>query len=193
MSIRDGKLLYHLTELNNLETIIDYGLLSRDELINRGIKFDNVANSEILAFRKQHGLQKFVPFHFFPNTPFDGSVQKTYMRDEFIYLCLQRQVAREYNFKIIPRHPLSMLPFKMYNYVDGLRVIDWETMDCRDYSNYECKEICMAECIYDQPIPIDWFICINVKNENIKNYVEEVLYQYDINIHVNIMPSWFCN
>lgn len=44
MSIRDRKLLYHITELNNLENIINHGLLSREELISQGIKFDNVVD-----------------------------------------------------------------------------------------------------------------------------------------------------
>lgn len=192
--IRDGKLLYHITELDNLENIINFGLLSREELSLYDVKFTNVADREILDFRRKHKLQKYVPFHFFPNTPFAGSVQKNNSKYEFIYLCLQRHLAKKHRFKIIPQHPLSMTSFKMYNFDEGMEIINWDIMERRDYHDYECREICMAECLYNHPIPINWFNCIYVRNEEIKNYVQEILGQYNIEkIYINIMPSWFCS
>lgn len=43
---REGKLLYHLTELNNLESIIDYGLVPRKVLAENTVAFDDIANPE---------------------------------------------------------------------------------------------------------------------------------------------------
>nr|WP_051514417.1 DarT ssDNA thymidine ADP-ribosyltransferase family protein [Nitrincola nitratireducens] len=60
---QNGKLLYHLTALDNLESILQNGLQSRAALQEN--KFEDVADSEILKSRQQHGLDQFVPFHFF--------------------------------------------------------------------------------------------------------------------------------
>lgn len=77
MSIQDGKLLYHLTKKDNLESIIKYGLLPREELIQRGMVFEDVADPEILFFREEHNLNKYVPFHFFQAIPLTEKFKKS--------------------------------------------------------------------------------------------------------------------
>ena len=60
---RNGKLIYHLTALENLESILKHGLQPRCEL-NKD-RFDDVADGEILVSRASHNLGRYVPFHFF--------------------------------------------------------------------------------------------------------------------------------
>lgn len=192
MSIKDGKLIYHLTDINNIENIIQMGLLSRKTLIERGMVFEDVAEPEILQFRKLHDLDEYVPFHFFARNPFDGRVQKSYPDSEFAYLCMSRDKARELQFEIIPRHPLNMAPFMMYTYEDGMEIIEWDKMERRDYSDKECKEICMAECVHKGDVDINDIFSINVKTEENKAYVESILRKYGINsIYVNAAPNYF--
>lgn len=192
MSIQEGKLLYHLTDIANVENIIENGLLSRNSLETRGLVFTDVADQEILDFRRLHNLNSYVPFHFFAKNPFDGRVQKDNPDIEFVYLCIKRSVARDMGFQIIPRHPLNMNPFTIYDYDEGLDNIDWDTMESRDYANYECKEICMAESIYLGDLDIDSFFSINVISDRSKEYVEELLEDYGIkNIYVNTARNYF--
>jgi hypothetical protein len=91
---KDGKLIYHLTSMDNMEGILRNGLLSRGILD----QFDDVAEQEIINHRESKGLNKFVPFHFFAGTPFDGVVQKTYVDKTFVFLTLRRTFAQENNF-----------------------------------------------------------------------------------------------
>lgn len=192
MSIKDGKLLYHLTDIKNVGNIIEYGLLPRSSLERRGMAFTDVADQEILDFRKQHNLNCFVPFHFFSKNPFDGRVQKDNPNIEFVYLCIMRSIARNMGFKIIPRHPLNMEPFRIYDYDDGINIMDWNMMETREYSNYECKEICMAESIYQGDLTIESFFSINVISDCSKKYVEDVLAENGItNVYVNKSPNYF--
>jgi hypothetical protein len=74
--IRDGRLLYHLTVLENLESILRHGLQPRCEPSNG--EFDDVADSEILDSRANHNLDSYVLFHFFAKNPFDYGVQRTH-------------------------------------------------------------------------------------------------------------------
>ena len=45
---KNGKLLYHLTELKNLESIVRLGLVPRKVLLENEVKFEDVANPEII-------------------------------------------------------------------------------------------------------------------------------------------------
>jgi len=68
--IKDQKLLYHLTDINNIPFILKNGLIPRAELNG----FVDIADSDIIESREGLGLEKHVPFHFFANSPFDGRV-----------------------------------------------------------------------------------------------------------------------
>ena len=63
---KEGKLLYHLTELKNLESIIDFGLVPRKILRENTVTFGDVADPEIIRKRESLGLDGYIPFHFHP-------------------------------------------------------------------------------------------------------------------------------
>ncbi|BEP28829.1 DarT ssDNA thymidine ADP-ribosyltransferase family protein [Helicovermis profundi] len=187
--IKNGKLLYHLTKLENLESIIKDGLLPRNELLRRKSLFKDVADSEIIDKRNILGLDKFTPFHFHPYSSFDVAVKSKYENDEFVYICITRKDAKHNDFKIIPIHPLSIDKLILYDYDEGMRAIDWEIMHSYGTENENIKHVKMAECLTDKVIPAKYFLSINVRNENIKNYVQKLLKKYNIvhkPPHVNI-------
>ena len=55
---KEGKLLYHLTELKNLESIIDSGLVPRKILRENTVTFGDVADPEIIRKREGLGLDE---------------------------------------------------------------------------------------------------------------------------------------
>ncbi len=191
MSIRERKMFYHLTDLNNIDSIIEYGLLPRKTIIDNKIKFNDVADNEIINFRKLHGLDEFIPFHFYPFTPFDWDVQTTHKSKIFIYICITKEIAKHNNLKIIPMHPLSMNPFILYDYKDGLDEINWILMETKNYKNGECKKICLAECLCDKRIPLECFQSIAVKDEETKMYIQEKVNKPNIKIHIDVRKNWF--
>ncbi|MEK0315651.1 DarT ssDNA thymidine ADP-ribosyltransferase family protein [Cohnella sp. 56] len=174
MSIRDQKLIYHLTSIQNFESILQSGLLPRNQLDS----FIDVADAEIIEFREANSITDYVPFHFFSKNPFDGRVQRDRPDEEFIYITLKRSYAKDNGFLIIPQHPISMEEFSMYSYEEGFDVIDWETMDVRDYHNTLCKNICMAECVSPSLIDSSDFHCIFVKNADQKKIITDLSSKY---------------
>ncbi|WP_300380854.1 DarT ssDNA thymidine ADP-ribosyltransferase family protein, partial [Clostridium sp.] len=104
---KNGILLYHLTKLDNLKSILEHGLLSRKIVKDNNIGFEDVADSKIITKRTKLGLDEYTPFHFHPYSAFDTSVKSNY-EDEFIYICIKRGYARNNNFKILTKHPLSI-------------------------------------------------------------------------------------
>jgi len=169
--IQNQKLIYHLTALDNIESILKDGLMSRKQIKD----FIDVAEQDIINFRNEKGISNLIPFHFFKSTPFAGIVQKTYPDKEFIYITIHRNLAKENKFKIFPTHPKHMNPLKAYDYEEGLTLINWELMNKRDYNDHECKEVCMAECVAPyKNIPAKAFHSIIVKSEKTKEYIEDL-------------------
>ena len=180
VNVKEGKLIYHLTALDNFESIVNKGLLPRNA-IKPNI---DVADNEILTIRDKYNLSDYVPFHFFINTPFDGAVKKKYKNTDFIYICIKREVARNNNFKIIPCHPLfnklANCDNILFDYDEGFKLIDWNIIDSnnRDYNNQDIKNACMAECLYYGKVPIIKITSITVKNCKSFDKICEILSKY---------------
>ena len=63
--IQDGKLLYHVTAVENLENIFKNNLLSREDALSKNLLKVDIANSEIILKRKELNILNYIPFHFF--------------------------------------------------------------------------------------------------------------------------------
>lgn len=146
-SIRNHHYIYHLTAFENMKSILQYGLLPRKQLQEN--TFTDVADPQIMAYREDYHLDDYVPFHFFINSPFAVNVMRNYP-GKYVYIAVNRGYAAMHNFKIIPEHPMSSpekYNVQMYSYAEGFELIDWETMDKRDFCNQKSKQVCMAECL----------------------------------------------
>lgn len=191
---KTGKLLYHLTELKNLESIIRLGLVPRKVLQENSVKFSDVADQGILVKRERFGLSGYIPFHFHPYSAFDAAVKNQHMGEEMIYICIGRDLARRNNFKILPKHPLSLEDYELYDYDEGFDLIDWETLMKTGLKDGDAKQIKMAECLSDKVISVEHFKCFYVRSRQVKMQVESLLRAYGVDFpppFVNEMPKWF--
>lgn len=187
---KDGKLLWHLTCLDNIESIFVHGLLSRKELENKN--FVDVANPDILEKRARFGLEHYIPFHFFQKTPFAGDVMKKNVDKEFIYLTFSRDLASKNNFKVITKHPLNN-DAEMYDYAEGIEKIEWELMNgYRDYHDKNVHDTCLAECVACyKGIEIGAFKSIYTSSEEAKTVIEELKEKYKVSLYVNVNEHLF--
>lgn len=193
-NVKSGKLLYHLTELKNLESIIRFGLIPRKVLLENTVTFEDIANPEIIVKRERLGLDEYIPFHFHPYTAFDLAVKKQHANDEMMYICIRRELARRNNFKVLPKHPLSLEDCQLYDYEEGFKRIDWDTMAKVGLTDPDSKQTKMAECLSAKVIPVDCFQCFYVPSEQSKEFAENTLRAYGIEFpppFVNVMPQWF--
>lgn len=188
--IKEQKLLYHLTSMNNIESIIRDGLKSRNSLNDN--EFIDVANSEILESRKSQSLENYIPFHFFAKNPFDGNVQKDHPNEKFALIAVYRSFAKEQNWKIIPCHPLSNNgEIEILDYESGFNKINWELMNQRDYSDINCKLTCMAECLSPSKVQAINFQSIKVCCLESKQIIENLKNQYNLNFYIDNEPQMF--
>ena len=99
MSVENGKLLWHLTALENIESIFKNGLSCRKKLISKS--FVDIADTNILESRAKFGLENYIPFHFMQKTPFAGKVMKDNKDTEFIYITLHREKKKKIILKLL--------------------------------------------------------------------------------------------
>ncbi len=193
-NVRDKKLLYHLTKLSNMEMIISQGLLPRRYLIEKSMKFGDVADPQIIGKREKFKLDQYIPFHFHPYSAFDVAVKNTYSDDKFVYICIKRALAEFNGFKVLPKHPLSQQDCILYDYPDGMNRIDWDTMQKTGATDEYSRNVKMAECLTDKGIPAKLFQCVYVPDSDTKKYIEELFWENGITEqppYVDMQPKWF--
>ena len=193
-NVKEGKLLYHLTKLSNMESVITEGLLPRRYLSNHKRQFDDVADPQIINKRKELDLDGYIPFHFHPYSAFDVAVKNTFSDDKFVYICIRRALAEFNNFKILVRHPLSQDDCVLYDYDEGIDKIDWETMKTAGTTDEYSRNVKMAECIAKKCIPPELFQCVYVPDLETKKYIEKLFLDqeiYEQPPYVDIRPQWF--
>ena len=192
--VKEKKLLYHLTKLDNMKDIIHQGLLPRRYLIEHEMSFKDVADPQIIGKREELDLDKYTPFHFHPYSAFDVAVKNTYAEDLFVYICIKRALAEFNNFKILIKHPLSQEECVLYDYEEGMNKIDWETMERVGAVDEYSRNMKMAECLTDKRIPAELFQCVYVPNEETKRCIEALFWENGITEqppYVSIQPKWF--
>lgn len=158
---KEGKLIYHLTTLENFKNIMEEGIYPRSDLDY----FDDIADDEIINFRELMGLNEYVPFHFFSKCHFQGSVEKANIGTEFVLIAVKRSHARSNGYCIIPAHPLSCSPFKIYDYDEGFNLIDWDEINKFDYKDQECKNAGLAECLKHGIVNVDEISHVYCRND----------------------------
>lgn len=192
---QDGKLLYHITAIDNLENIFQHGLLSRKDIEIKRILQKDVADDKIIQKRKELAIDCYIPFHFFEPTPFTGRILQTHTNIDFCFIAITREFPKNKKSQICTAHPLSQNPpaeIKPYD----LQSIDWESMNKRDYGDERIKNICMAEALIEPPITHKDFRYIYVADEKdeikIRNLAKRIIGDnYGLSITVN--PHFFKN
>lgn len=185
--IREQKLLYHLTSIENLSSIFQSGLRPRAQLD----AFADVADAEILRKRQTLQLEQYVPFHWFAANPFDGSVQRTRPGSQFVVITVHRSFAVRNHWKVIPRHPLANDVIQLFDYAEGFEAIDWDVMNARDYQDPGCKSICMAECLSPDVVSPQDFFKIFVSNAQTEASCEAKMREAGVIVQIGVNRGMF--
>ncbi len=191
---KDGKLLYHLTELKNLESIVKIGLRSRRKLISEQLPFSDIADPNIIDERKERGLDEYIPFHFHPYSAFDVAVKYKHDQEKMAYICVSREFAMKEQFKVLPKHPLAGNECVLYDFSEGINKIDWDKLMQVGNSTEDAKAIKMAEALCNRTIYVKEFQSIAVETDEDKEWVKDILNKYCVGFRlpfVDARPMWF--
>lgn len=186
-----GKLLYHLTHIDNIPSILEHGLQPRNQLERC---FTDTADPNIIAERHEYlvDLHDYVPFHFFVKNPYDGAVCKTHGSENMAIIAIWRPRS-DNGYYVIPNHPLSGSP-EFLPYSEGIDQINWDLLDNtnnRCYADPVTKNACMAECDVDHTIFPQEFAYVYVYSERAKRQILKSPLAYKIARKLQVNPQMF--
>ena len=191
---------FHMTDINNLDSIIKNGLLSTNLMESNNIKHVNIANMTIQARRNQidvpcspfGSLHDYVPFYFSSRNPMLLGVlnKKNIDQQDIIYLCIKiSRLDKEGAIFTDAAVNTNKLP-NFYNNTDGLKNLNWLLIDSNKwkYNVDDDRQHKMAEALILNKVNISEIDAIIVCNQEIKLMVKKIFQQNGISF-----PNIFFN
>lgn len=182
-----GRFIYHFTSLNNLQSIIDEGLLSTNLKIENGVVHENIANNEIQKRREtmhvtcgpRGVVHDYVPFYFAKRTPMLLNIVKSKNIDQidiiFLAIPIERVMDRDVVFSDASAN--TTIPPNFFNNPKDLRKLNWDIIDSWrwSYPDDDERHQKMAEVLVHKKVEITDISHIVVWNRKFKNYVKGLL------------------
>ena len=181
-----NRYFYHFTHIENLKSILKKGFLSTNEKDRLEISHTNIANESIQNRRHDMDVtcypngkvHDYVPFYFTTTNPMLlGLVnRKNIDQPLMIFFAISIEKILENNVVFTDASANTTTPPNFYSNPIDLTKLDWDAIDKRAWKsvNDEEKHKRMAEVLIHGQLPLDWIDSIIVWNEDIKNYVEKI-------------------
>lgn len=170
--------MYHMTHINNMDSILEHGLMSRKALEKSKMRFTDVADKNIMDgrrnFQNNLDLSNFILFHFDLKNAFDYRVCHNNGSANMVILVelrpqYWREDLKQYAY-VLPCHPLGRNFPGVRSYDQGMQEIRWDILDSNLYNCYpEVRSARMAECIvYADSMPVSRMY---VNNQRTKEFI----------------------
>lgn len=153
--------LWYVTHLANLVSIVEHGILSREEIYRKNLQFEDISNLRVQ--RRRTGYHGYVPFFLVPNTP-------------MLYVCWQRhsgaiavieadiQIA-DFRGVQFSNGNIADSETNIYSDPKDLENLDWEVIHA-PWGAYspEWKRKRSAEILVPQFVPQKYIKCIHLNS-----------------------------
>lgn len=162
-----NRYFYHFTHMDNLESIIDNGLISTNEKKLRGISHVNVANESIQERRSNTlvpchpygSIHDYVPFYFAGTNPMLLSVlnRKNIDQPYVVYIAISINKLKEQNVIFTDASVNTVTPPNFYSDPQDLDMLNWGLIDSKKWGNENKDELHerMAEALVFKKVPLD--------------------------------------
>lgn len=187
-------LIYHMTHIANVESILREGRIYCDAVAERLLRPRSIAYGHLKAWRasKQvpvppYGtLADYVPFYFAPRSPMLFAIQRGYVNSslaqhEIVYIVSTVEMVQQHGkpFVFTDGHPLSEITCFSNNLAELDEFVDWEVMrspywyDCAEYPDRKRKR--QAEFLVHAELECALIVRIGVYNPRIQQEVAEIV------------------
>lgn len=195
--------------------------LKREKIVPTNIACKNIQDKRARTLVGHHGrtLHDYVPFYFAPRSPMLFSVVCKHVpeaeetnQDNFVYFVAPIANLLNLDFCFTDYQAVSAYA-SFYNNKADLDKICWDLIHetphlpracppfpgyCQYFQNIDAnekyikrKEARQAEFLVFESVSLDKITLIVVKNEKMKNYVENLLHEFGINIKVEVRKDWY--
>lgn len=204
--MQTNKLLYHITHINNFESIIKQGSLWSHALIKQHrIHYKDVANQDIQSRRERtlipvgtgDYLHDYVPFYFAPRSPMLYSLKmRSIPQEDLVYFMTNTETIQKHSLHFIftDAHAIRRLT-NFYTDLENLNQIDWDVMqaslwmDTDDDPNRKARR--QAEFLVYNEVPLSACIGIAVYHPQMKQRVEEMLEYVGLSLPVAVRRHFY--
>lgn len=206
-----GKLLFHITDYENLESILNHGGLVANSIVKeKGVSYKNIAHASIQDRRlttsvplpPKGNLHDYVPFYFAPKSPMLYAIYKGRVegyekgQDNIIYLISRTDIIHNAGLEYVFTDGHAIMWFTdFYKDLRNLDKIDWDVMNSQFWFDTEDdpdrKRRRQAEFLVHQFVPVDLFLGIVVKNVDMMQKVAEIIHKCNYNKPVGVRRNWY--
>lgn len=195
-----GRYFFHMTDIENLESIFQNGLLCTNEMKKRGINHHNIASQTIQDRRSQmdvtcgnHGkIHDYVPFYLSSRTPMLLRIIEEKNQDQawVIFFCIKIEKLESLSAVFTNASANTTIAPTFFDNVENLDALDWGAIQdlswkCSD-SDYKHRK--MAEVLIWNGVDVMDVDKIVVYDYRAKSFVECLLKQYSLSIPVQYEP-----
>ena len=162
--------LYYITHIENLPSILNYGILSHRQVEDRGIPYKPIYDAAIVGSRKLketpdgRSLWDFANVYFQPRNPMLYRVVHEKDDEEIAVLGIQPRVL-EISGAYITDGNAANNPTNFFRHKDGIKAVSaiWDTINGEWWNSVDgSKRKIMAECLVPGHIPADQILSIYV-------------------------------
>lgn len=185
--------LYHITHINNLPNVIEYGLLSKNEKDRIGIVHKDIAHESIQDRRSTMEVpcgdggvvHDYIPLYFCKRSPMLYVVNKQYSNEKnIIYLEFPIHILETYNGVFINFSANASTTPDFFDNPFALHILNWPAIDTYYWSKSDdpsgnTKKEKQAEALFYKPLPLNQLKKIVVYDEQCKQKVERIFAAYD--------------
>lgn len=173
--------LYHMTHLDNLKCILQFGILSHNRAHKKGLLAKDISDRTVN--RRRVKIHNHVPLYFNPKNPM--LYRRRNIQDELVILCVNRELLFSEKVVITDGNAASDST-NFYNSISDLKKIDWNIIRSEFWSDFaDGKRIRCAETLIPDKISltnIEQIVCSNSKTQL---FVRNLIDGFDIPISVN--------
>lgn len=207
----EHKLLYHITDIKNLPSILERGaLVAHSQVSSNKITYADIAHGNIQDRRAitevplpPYGmLHDYIPFYFAPRSPMLYAIKQGIVENyegkqsDIIYLVSKTNVMEKYNkdFVYTDGHGIMALT-EFYKDLEDLDKVDWNVMKSKYWfdneDNPDRKRRRQAEFLVHEQVELNCFMGIGVYNQQMKEKVNEILKEHHIDMKVLVKRQEF--
>ena len=200
MAKRNVKGLYYITHVNNLHSILQYGILSHQQVEKQNIPYTHIYNPEIVANREArktsdgYSLWAYANVYFQPRNPMLYKVISETDKNEVVIVGISPQALDIKDAFISLGNAAS--PLSPILEVDkGLELITgeyWSIINSDWWKTEDgTKRKIMAECLVPNVIPPRYIHSIYVTNQTTADKIRPILNNFTLQVAIVVEPHMF--
>ena len=182
--------LYYITHINNLQSILEKGILSHERIEQLELKYTSIYDEEVVNIRKDkltpdgESLWHFANLYFQPrNSMLFRIIHDSKIREaSLVVIGVSKKVLIEHDILITDGNAANY-PTQFYSYAEGFKMLkyQWPIIQ-RDSWNegIGTKRKMMAECLVPNQVKPTLFRSLYVVNSAAEHYIKQIFSTHPI-------------